>query len=338
MRNAHKNLIYSLVLAGLIAIVWVWRKQENPQVIALQGTTMGSTYQIKYLDEKNRNFQPAIDSILDAFTKALSTWEAESEISRFNRGDSLVFESPFFYPVLQKSLEIYLKTNGAFNPAVKPLVNAWGFGENRKDSVSQSIIDSLLAFSDFRLVRFDERKVVKADRRVMLDFNAIAPGYASDVLGSFLRKQGVNRFMVEISGEVLCQGLNPDNQPWKIGIENPQTDDATRKVFRTVQLQDKALATSGNYRNFYVKDGKKYAHTINPKTGAPAQHNLLSASVVAPDCISADAYATACMVLGVEGAKFLLEQNPELEGMLIFDENGKINTYSTQGFERILLP
>ncbi|MCS7004377.1 MAG: FAD:protein FMN transferase [Cytophagales bacterium] len=338
MTNARKNLLYSLVLASLIGIVWLWRTFQSPKMITLQGNTMGSTYQIKYIDVQNRNFQSDIDSILAAFTRSLSTWEPESEISRFNKGDSLVYESPFFYPVLQKSLEVYIKTDGAFNPAVKPLVNAWGFGENKKDSVNQHIIDSLLTFSDFRLVRFDEKKIVKLDKRVMLDFNAIAPGYACDVIGEFLRKQGIERFMIEISGEILCKGLNLENQPWKIGIEDPRVTEDKRKVFRTVALQEQALATSGNYRNFYIKNGKKYAHTINPKTGMPAQHNLLSASVIAPDCMSADAYATACMVLGLHNAKQLLEQNPDLEGMLIYDEEGTLKVYTTQGFERLLLP
>ncbi len=340
-----KNIIYSAVLLLIIVLVWTIRNQNqasNPQpnekLVIVNGETMGTTYTIKYLDAQGRNFKKEIDSILIAFNQCLSTYIPDSEISTFNnKADSIQYKYPFFYPVLKKSQEVYQASSGAFDPTVMPLVKAWGFGPNRKDQIEQPKIDSLLQLIGFQNIEFDEKKVKKLKKYIQLDFNAIAQGYGVDVIGDFLQENRIVNFMVEIGGEVLCRGKNEQGNIWSIGIENPLYEESGgRRVQAIVQLENQALVTSGNYRKFYVKDGKKYAHTIDPKTGYPVQHSLLSATVFAKDAITADAYATAMMVLGKEKA-IELAQKQGLEIFLIYEENGKLQTYTSEKIQSMFV-
>jgi thiamine biosynthesis lipoprotein len=335
MNNTTKNTIYSIALVLLISVVYFYRKSNTPAYIYITGQTMGTvTYNIKYSDKEGRNFKSQIDSLLIAFNQSQSTYIPTSEISRFNQGDSLQFESPYFYPVLKRSKEIYIASGGKFNPTVMPLVNAWGFGPAKKDSLDAKLIDSLLTLVDFESIVFDERGVRKNKKGVCLDFSAIAKGYASDVLADFLISKGVQNLMVEIGGEVVCRGLNDKGTNWSIGIEDPNVALNEQRVFQKIYLKNMAMATSGNYRNFYENNGKKYWHTIDPHTGYPAENTMLSSSVIASDCMTADAYATAFMAMGIEKAKELLAHHTEINAFLIYTENGEIKTYYTPQFQR----
>lgn len=340
-KNRKKNAIYSLILVLLLVGVWWYRNANNSKIggafgnykkVAIHGNTMGTTYSIKYLEPEGISYQEAIDSILKEFNYSLSTYIPSSEISRFNEGTILRYESPFFYPVLKRSKEIYETTDGAFDPTVGPLVNAWGFGPNESKAPDSAKVDSLLQLVNYDSIFFDSISACKLMKGIELDFSAIAKGYGVDVVADYLQSQGVENMMVEIGGEIYCSGKNENGAIWLIGIDNPEAENGANKIRATVKLNDMALATSGNYRNYYEKDGVKYAHTISPRTGYPVRHSLLSASVFAEDCMTADAYATAFMVMGIKKAKRILQKEKELEAYLIYhDENGNIKTFTTDG-------
>ncbi len=341
MKYDKKNIIYSAVLIVVIMSFWFYRnnkateKQPLGNLVVVNGETMGTTYTIKYLDEKGRNFKSEIDAILINFSQCLSTYIPDSEISTFNnKTNAIYFKQPYFYPVLKRSREVFEASEGAFDPTVMPLVRFWGFGPDKNEKMSKKIeIDSLVRFVGFQFLSFDELGLKKLKKNVQIDFNAIAQGYGVDVIGDFLKSKNIQNMMVEIGGEVLCKGKNEEGKIWSIGIENPQFEEkGGSEVQAIVQMDNKALATSGNYRKFYVKDGKKYAHTIDPKTGYPVQHSLLSATVFAPDAMTADAYATAMMVIGKEKA-IELAKKQNLEIFLVFDENGQTQTYVSESIK-----
>ncbi|GAB4334544.1 MAG: FAD:protein FMN transferase [Flammeovirgaceae bacterium] len=341
MSNRNKNLLYSAILIGLMFLVYLYRKQTAlPKEIYVQGTTMGTTpYNIKYLDEQQRNFKEEIDKVLKEFNQSLSTYIPDSEISKFNKNDSLTYESHYFYPVLDRSKMVYERTQGAFDPTVMPLVKAWGFGPGKTpQEMTQAKVDSLLQLVGFQYISYDKKTVRKSKNNVELDFSAIAGGYASDLVAELLLEKGIENFMVEIGGEVVCRGTNSKGEIWSIGIENPVVaEEGGKEISSIIRLENKALATSGNYRNFYIKDGKKYAHTLDPKTGYPVEHSLLSATVVAKDCMDADAYATAFMVMGVEKSIDFLKQNTDIQALLIYDEGGKMKIFMTEGLKEYVV-
>jgi thiamine biosynthesis lipoprotein len=346
-KNGVKNAIYSLVLIVAMYGMYKYRESKKETTTAstadvvqtsFGGPTMGSTYSIKYVTSPDKavNYQAQVDSILERFNESLSTYRPDSEISQFNTGHAVAFRSPFFYPVLKKSQEVYQASGGAFDPTVGPLVNAWGFGNGKeRKAPGQARIDSLMQLSGFDKISFDEQSVQKQKEGVYIDFNAIAPGYAADILGRFLEDKGISDYMIEVGGEVLCKGKNKERKYWTIGINNPEYEQKGGDVLQAiVQMNNRALATSGNYRNFYEQDGKKYAHTIDPKTGYPVQHSLLSVSVFAKDCMTADAYATAFMVIGREKAMEFLNKDEELDAFFVYaDEKGKLQTYTTEGIK-----
>lgn len=339
--NRKKNAIYSLVL--VIALVSVWWYRNNVQEagtnkrVEIFGETMGTTYSIKYLQNEGENYKTAVDSLLELFNQSLSTYIPTSELSQFNEGTVFKFELPFFYPVLKRSHEIYQETHGAFDPTVGPLVNAWGFGPKNTEMPSKETIDSLMQFVKFDSLYFDSISVCKLMTGIQLDFSAIAKGYGVDVVVDFMKSKGVADMMVEIGGEMVCLGQNQEGKAWRIGIDRPSDREVGRPLQSVVTLENRALATSGNYRNYYEKDGKKFSHTINPKTGYPVEHSLLSASVFAHDCMTADAFATAFMVIGLEKAKEMLNVHKDLEAYLVYsDENGEIKTFISEGMKEFI--
>ncbi|MBS9523678.1 FAD:protein FMN transferase [Litoribacter alkaliphilus] len=342
--NARKNVIYSIILLLIVFIVFLYRQnQQNPREattveqdgrVILTGQTMGTTYRVVYLDEQSRDFKKQIDSVFVAFNKSQSTYIEDSEISRFNRQDTLEFESPYFLEVLESSREVFELTKGSFDPTIGPLVNVWGFGPEgaqRKDSTE---IKDLLRLVDFNLIGYDSNQVWKTKPGVYLDFSAIAKGYGVDVVVDFLEEQGIYNMLVEIGGELVARGVNENGELWKVGINQPDETGAKDDLFSIIALDNQGLATSGNYRNFYERDGIKYSHTISPKTGFPVRHSLLSATVVAENCMLADAYATALMVMGTEEAIALQESSQAFEMLLIFnDEEGKLETFVSEGLK-----
>lgn len=334
MDRNKRSRIYLIVLMATLFAVYTYRENQPKQVV-LQGTTMGTiAYNIKYLDKEQRDFKKQVDSLLIGFNQSLSTYIPNSEISIFNQTGKVEFELPYFYEVLEASVQVNKATGGAFDPTVGPLIDAWGFGDGKLIGPDSSQVDSLLRFVGLDKVLFDSNYASSKQTGLKLNFSAIAKGQAIDVVADWLAKQGLENYMVEIGGEVRANGKNLDKELWTIGIEVPN-EKRIGDLFDAIYLEDQGMATSGNYRNFRVlADGRKVAHTIDPRTGYPKMQTLLSVTVLAPNCMLADAYATACMVLGKEKSIYLIESDPTLECYLIFvDEDGSMATYLSKGLE-----
>ncbi len=323
-----------LIVAILfILIVRNWDRQET-KALSFTGTTMGTVqYNVKVLVSEPANLKPAIDSVLVALNQSLSTYIPGSEISKFNREDSLRFESDLFYPILEKTDEVVRETGGAFDPTIGPLVNAWGFGPGKLPlQLDSAIVDSLRSYVGFNKIEFDQTGAIK-QTGMYLDMSAIAKGYAVDLVAQMVEDRGIVNYLVEIGGEVRVRGENEKGVAWSIGIEDPLVAREERKVFAIVALENLSLATSGNYRNFYEQDGKLVAHIIDPRTGYNNFRRILSASVFAPDCMTADAYATAFMVMGIDASAKLTKAIPQLESILIYQEDGKLKSWISPGME-----
>lgn len=337
MNNRVKNALFSIALVLLVFVVWKYRQSNSINETKIEGNTMGTTYHITYYDKDSRNFKTQIDSLLVVFNQSLSTYIKDSEVTDFNNGNYFQFNLPFFLPVLEKSREIETLTDGAFDPTVMPLVNAWGFGPGGKLEPDSAKIDSILEFVGFEKVQFNKDNVWKADSRVQLDFSAIAKGYGVDILGEYLQTQGVEDWFVEIGGEVSVFGKNQKlNRAWEVGILDPASTYENQTFKAYVQLEDKAMATSGNYFNFYEENGKKYSHTIDPASGYTIRNELLSASVFARDCMTADAWATAFMVMGKDRAIKKLNQIKGLDAFLIYSTENGIETFMTEGVKPMI--
>lgn len=316
------------VVAGLLIFLQACHP-SNTEVIKIEGNAQGTTYHISYLADRSVNLKEAVDSILRKLDTSLSTYLPVSIISRINQNDSAAIPDDHFIKVFNKSKEVSEKTGGAFDITVAPLVNAWGFGFSKKEQVDSLLIDSLLQFVNYRYVQLIAGRVEKSKPRVQLDFNAIAQGYSVDVLAAFLISKGIENFLVELGGEVMAKGKKNGDE-WQVGIDMPVENElAERAMSAVIPLQNRALATSGNYRKFYEEGGRKYAHILDPKTGYPARQEILSATVLAPDAMTADAYATAFMVMGLKNSKQFLQDHPQLhlDVYFIYDEAGSWKTY-----------
>lgn len=308
-----------VVIAIIIAIAVMMGHKDEPYQ-RNSGFIFGTSYNITY--QCAEDHKADIEMALAEVDASLSPFNDSSVITHVNRNEDVVLDR-LFLDVFRLAQKINEDTDGAFDITVAPLVNAWGFGFKNGVNPDEKAIDSLRQVVGFQKVRLEDGKIIKADPRVMLDCSAIAKGYGVDVVANFLRKIGIKNFMVEIGGEVVTSGVNPDRHPWRIGVTKP-TDDSlsvNNELQTVINVTDKAMATSGNYRNFYYKGGRKYAHTIDPKTGYPVQHSILSATVITDDCATADAYATSFMVLGMEKAKKILERHPEMMAYFIYSDD-----------------
>lgn len=314
----------------------------------IQGKTQGTTYAVILNDPESKINKEDLDVILRNFDLALSTYIDESTISTINNGvDSIPFtdEHGYFNRCYEISGKVYEKSDGAFDPTVFPLVKAWGFFKEEAPIPTQEELDSLLTFVGFGkplhscLVVNNKGLFTKENPSFRMDFNAVAQGMSVDVLAEYLNENGIKNYYVEIGGEIVIRGKNRENKKWRIGIDSPNQKEGKRVINNIVHVSNKAIATSGNYRKFYVKDGIKYAHTIDPKTGKPVQHSLLSATVIANNCADADAYATAFMVMGVDKTMRLVKKHPELglDVYLLYDNGkGEIASKMTKGFRSYL--
>ncbi|MDR2139256.1 MAG: FAD:protein FMN transferase [Tannerella sp.] len=292
-------------------------RQEAPYYEE-SGTVFHTRYHIKY--QSDRLLTDRIDAEFQAFNLSLNPFNPHSLLAKVNRNEDVAVDE-WFAAVFNRSMEVSARSEGMFDVTAAPLINLWGFGFERKDSVSQPVIDSLLTFVGYRKVRLENSHVVKDDPRMKLNFSAIAKGFACDVIAGMLEREGVANYMVDIGGEIAVNGLNPNGHCWRVGISKPEDDPGgmNTQMNGIVQLCGKCgLATSGNYRNFYEKDGKRYAHIIDPRTGYPSEQSILSATIVASDCMTADAYATACMSMGVEKAMQMMDLLPGVEYYFIF--------------------
>lgn len=285
-----------------------------------------------------QNFDQEILEELLKVDAALSIFNDTSTISRFNRNEAYS-SNEMFSEVVRLSQDISKQTDGAFDMTVAPLVNAWGFGFKHRDRITQPLIDSLLTFVGYQQLTLKGNSITKQDPRITLDGGAVAKGYAVDRVARLLSKKGCTNYMVEIGGEVVLKGKNPDNKLWSLGINTPVEDSISSNtpIQAILHLTDKAIATSGNYRNFYYQNGRKYAHTLSPKTGRPVEHSLLSATVIAPSCARADATATALMVMGTEKAKAFVQTQKDIDIYLIYADNqGHLRTWQSQGIQKYL--
>lgn len=311
---------------------------ENENYIKLEGTAMGTFFHITYLSPENKDFSKEIDSLFVVFNASLSTYQENSIISKVNRNIDVELDH-YFITCFNKSREVFEKTDGAFDITVAPLVNMYGFGFSEKEEINQARIDSLLQFVGMQKVKIVGNKLVKENPGCMLDGNAIAPGYCVDIVANFLKEKKCENYMIEIGGEIVTKGKNPKNSVWRIGIDKPIEDTGieNRELQEIIDISDCALATSGNYRRFYEENGVKYSHSIDPKTGKPVRQKLLSTTIVAKDCMTADAYATACMVLGLEKSVKLIESMPELDAYFISSgENGEFIITKTSGMKKYI--
>lgn len=316
---------------------------EGIKGLTLLGEAQGTTYTIIVAEEDCSLTNEPIDSILHAFDLELSTYVDNSTITQINDASSefqLPANQKHFVPVFQLSQHVNFITNGAFDASVFPLVEGWGFMKNMQTPLEQKSIDSILEFvgmqRQFRLENNDTY-IYKTDSRAKLDFNAIAQGYAIDVLDKYIHSRGIENYYLELGGELIVRGKNREGNPWSIGIDSPEQRDNERVLENVIYLSDVAIATSGNYRKFYEVDGIRYAHTLNPKTGKPVQHSLLSATVVAPSCAMADGLATAFMVMGTEQTLKFAESQEGVEVYLLeAKDDGGFDRIMTKGFEAFL--
>lgn len=302
----------------------------------IAGITQGTTFHITYEDKADKDYSGVVDSIFKDFDLTFSEYIPNSLVSRINNNDSTVRLNDMFIGVFNKSVQINKETGGAMDLTVGPLVNAWGFGAEKKAVIDSAKIDSLLQYVGMDKVRIDGRRLVKSLPGIKIDVNSIAQGYCVDVVYRYLDHLGIKNFMVEIGGEVRTKGKNPKGELWRIGIDKPA--EGSTAVGETLQsiilLDNQAVTTSGNYRKFFEENGRKYSHIIDPHSGYPYKNNLLSVTVIARDALTADGYDTPLMVMGLEGALAFLKLHPELEAYLIYtDQNGQFQVEHTKGIQ-----
>ncbi len=318
-----KRLIWQLpfLLLLIVGTVVIIRQQRSMPYQHDEGFIFGTVYHITY--QSDDNLKNEIEAELKKVDQSLSPFNKTSIISQVNRNEPIQVDA-MFSEVYNLAMKIAGDTDGAFDITVAPLVNEWGFGFKKGVEPTRHVIDSLRAFVGYTKVKLTPQgRIVKQDPRLMLDCSAIAKGYGCDVVARLLRSRDIKNFMIEIGGEIVTCGNSEKRVPWHIGVNKP-TDDSlnvSQELQAVLNVTDMAMATSGNYRNFYYKNGKKYAHTVDPKTGYPVQHSILSATVLARDCATADAYATSFMVMGMEDARQILDRHPELMAYLIYADS-----------------
>ncbi|SDE05181.1 thiamine biosynthesis lipoprotein [Pricia antarctica] len=327
---------------SLIALLFFSCSPNGPEIFKNQnaGSALGTSYSLTYLSDKQLDLQKEIDSVFDTVNRSLSTYIPNSDISKINRGDSTLVVDAMFRDVFELSKEIYEKTEGYFDPTVGVLVDAWGFGPGEQMELDSVRIDSLLNFVGFDKVTLtDENTIVKSNPDIHLDFNAIAKGYTIDRLARLMDQKNIQDYLLEVGGEVVAKGLNKiKEKQWVVGIDDPQMGD-TRKLKILINLKDRALASSGNYRKFRTDPitGKKYVHTIDPKTGFTKNANTLGVTTLANTCAKADAYATAFMAMDLDEAIKLLTSQRELEAYIVYlDEKGEPQEFMTEGFKQLI--
>lgn len=323
----RKNLIWQLPFLALLAIGTVLIIKQQPPFQQNEGFVFGTIYKITY--QYNENLKQEIEAELKKIDYSLSPFNPKSIISAVNRNENPELDA-MFTDVFNLAQHVSEETEGCFDITVAPLVNAWGFGFESSKEVSAAYIDSLRTFVGYQKVSLEDNRIIKTDCRTMLDCSSIAKGYGVDAVANLLRKKGIENFMVDIGGEVVVCGKNPKMNRWRIGINKPIEDSVSinNEIQTILEISNIGMATSGNYRNFYYKDGKRYAHTIDPRSGYPVQHSILSSTVIAKDCATADAYATAFMVMGFDAAKSYCEKHPEIQAYFICSD-AESNEYVT---------
>jgi len=327
------------ILLGFLA----WISSCNPispgEYQNLQGFTQGTSYHITYQHPGNRNLGEQIDSLLRRFDASLSSYDSTSIISAINRNETGVKTDSLFRSVFRESARVYQVTGGVFDITLAPLINAWGFGPGERQDLDSALVDSLLQFVGMDKIYLSGEEVHKMDPHVKLNVNAIAQGYSVDVVSAYLEKVGCRNFMVEIGGEIRTHGVNTKGNFWRIGVDRPEFGNMIpgKQLQVIISMHNRSLATSGNYRKFYEKDGVKITHSIDPLTGFPKASSLLSVTILCDECMTADAYATACMVMGLERAKDFIEDQKGVDAYFIYgDDFGAYQVWFTSGMKKYI--
>jgi thiamine biosynthesis lipoprotein len=338
--NLKKFLIQILLLAFFFGLAFIITKAgKRGEYISFVGFAQGTTYRITYESKKGINYQATVDTILSEIDRSLSIYDTNSILSKFNRNEEGTLADEMFTEVFKKSVEVNRQSNGSFDITVGPVINAMGFGSGDTLNVDSTLIDSLKNYIGMEKVSLENGKLIKSNPNIILDMNAIAQGFSVDVVADFLESEKIRNYLVEIGGEVRTRGKNDRSMIWRVGIDKPIENNMVpgAELQAIISLKNRSLATSGNYRKFYMKNGIKFVHTIDPETGYPVISNLLSATVVADDCTSADAYATAMMVMGLDKSIEFLKDNTFLDGYLIYSDSlGNFKTFITPGLEKFL--
>lgn len=332
MKFVHLALIPILLLAAC--------QGKKSEYLKISGFAQGTTFNITYEDSNKEDYSAAIDSILKAFDQSLSIYDSTSIISRVNNGDTSVEADDWFVEVFNKSAEVNQVSEGAFDITVGPVVHAWGFGNGPVAKHDSTYIDSLLQFVGMDKVKLEGRKVIRQSPGVKIDVNAIAQGYSVDVVCDFFKSKGIKNYLVEIGGEVRGKGTNARDLFWRVGIDRPSDGNMSpgKELQAIIEIKNNSLATSGNYRKFFVEQGVKYSHTIDPKTGFPARNTLLSATVVCEDCMTADAWATSFMVVGLDKSKELLSKLKGIDVYFIYSNaQGEYEVFVSEGMEKMIV-
>ena len=314
--------------------------KQSDNYIYSNGFTQGTFYNITYESPDGVDYVEEIEQLLHEFNESLSTYLPASLISRINQNDATAEVDDYFRAVFNKAVEVNKLSDGIFDITIAPVINLWGFGfTGGFPELDPKKIDSLMQYVGMDKIRIEGDKAVKDFPGVMLDVNAIAKGYSVDVVADFLKEKGCKNFLVNIGGEIVAQGVNASGIVWRVEVERPDENPIFgQSRMAIVRLNNRAMATSGNYRRFHEIDGIKYGHTFNAKTGYPAMHNLLSVTIVADDCMTADAWATVCLASGLEKSIQILGQHPEFDALLIYsDEKGDFKIHTTEGMGAIIL-
>lgn len=320
---------------GLIFVTFLMACQHQKDKVvrnqvSFSGEAQGTTYSVKYIGEAQKNLPIQMDSLLKSIDLSMSTYLESSTIVSLNQGDSAEVDE-MFVEVFELSKQISEQTNGAFDPTLAPIIEAWGFDYSQPQKMDSAKVDSLMASCGFKQFELNGNILRKKKRGAKLNFNAVAQGYSVDLMAELLGEKGLSDYYVELGGEVIAGGLNRDSVPWRIGIDKPQGRNLERELSAIVSLEDQAMVTSGNYRKFVEVDGQKYSHSIDPLSGYPVKHNLLSATIICNRAAEADAVATACMVMGLDNCKEFVEKNNDYAAILIYsDDKGELKTYISE--------
>lgn len=329
------------LIVSVFGILACFNNSEVEQLYS--GEALGTTYQVKFFNAEKLDISESLDSIFEVINSSMSTYQEDSDISRINAGESTVITDQHFREVFNSSKKIYEESGGMFDPTVGKLVNAYGFGpEGPKTNLRDEVLDSIRQFVGFNKLELkSDGKIIKQDPGIYIDFNAIAKGYAVDVVAQYLDAKKIENYLVEIGGELVAKGKNIGrDQMWAVGIDDPLQEEGNRSLQAAVKLENRAMATSGNYRKFRTdpESGRSYVHTINPVTGLAEESDLLSVSVLAENCMLADGYATAFMALGYHASREMLERLSNVDTYFIYmDKNSEMQIYATPGFQSALL-
>jgi thiamine biosynthesis lipoprotein len=334
------RMIYWALLALVFqALMTACDPNIGGEYYTIQGFTQGTTYSITYQHKSLDDLQGEVDSILRVFDSSLSSYDSTSIISAVNKNEPEVRTDSLFRTVFRESSRVYQISGGAFDITLAPLINAWGFGPGERQDMDSTMVDSLLRYVGMDKIRLVGDQVHKSNPHVRLNVNAIAQGYSVDVLAAYLEGLGCRNYMVEVGGEIRTRGVNPKGNFWRIGVDRPEPGNNIpgRELQVIINMHDRSLATSGNYRKFYMKDGIMITHSIDPATGFPKESNLLSVSILTDECMTADAYATACMVMGLDKARQFIEKQKGVDAYFIYgNELGNYQVWHTDGLKKYI--